>query len=150
MTREQRLARTTLLMSPAQMERLAHAHVMLLGLGGVGGHADDLHPLGLVHVEEAFHEVTRAVDEALNRGIEVVAELLGEEDRCILEVDEAAFRGGIALARLLGEGGVLLPGVDGHVLRPGEQLVGVDRAQQRVAQAKQFSSKRKVGNCKKR
>ena len=39
MTREQRLARTALLMSPAQMERLAHAHVMLLGLGGVGGHA---------------------------------------------------------------------------------------------------------------
>ena len=33
---------------------------------GIGGHADDLHPLGLVHVEEAFHEVTRAVDEALN------------------------------------------------------------------------------------
>ena len=39
MTREQRLARTALLMSPAQMERLSHAHVMLLGLGGVGGHA---------------------------------------------------------------------------------------------------------------
>ena len=39
MTREQRLNRTALLMSPAQMERLSHAHVMLLGLGGVGGHA---------------------------------------------------------------------------------------------------------------
>ena len=39
MTREQRLCRTALLMSPAQMERLSRAHVMLLGLGGVGGHA---------------------------------------------------------------------------------------------------------------
>ena len=39
MTREQRLNRTALLMSSAQMERLSHAHVMLLGLGGVGGHA---------------------------------------------------------------------------------------------------------------
>ena len=86
----------------------------------IGGHANDLHPLGLVHVEEAFHEVARAVDEALNRGIQIVAELLGEEDRCIFEVDESAFRGGVALARLLGEGCVFLPGVDGHVLRPGE------------------------------
>ena len=102
---------------------------------GIGGHADDLHPLGLVHVEEAFHEVARAVDEALNRGIQVVAELLGEEKRRVFEVDEPAFRGGVALARFLGEGGVLLPGVDGHVLRPGEQLVGVDRAQERIAQA---------------
>ena len=33
MTREQRLCRTALLMSPAQMERLSRAHVMLLGLG---------------------------------------------------------------------------------------------------------------------
>ena len=39
MTREQRLNRTARLMSPAQMERLSRAHVLLLGLGGVGGHA---------------------------------------------------------------------------------------------------------------
>ena len=64
-------------------------------------HADDLHPLGFVHVEEALHEVARAVDEALNRGIQVVADLLGEEKRRVFEVDEAAFRGGVALARLL-------------------------------------------------
>ena len=44
----------------------------------------------------------------------------GLRDRCIFEVDESAFRGGVALARLLGEGCVFLPGVDGHVLRPGE------------------------------
>ncbi len=39
MTREQRLTRTALLMSSAQMDRLSRAHVMLFGLGGVGGHA---------------------------------------------------------------------------------------------------------------
>lgn len=39
MNRQMRLERTALLLSPAQMERLERAHVMLLGLGGVGGHA---------------------------------------------------------------------------------------------------------------
>ena len=39
MNRQMRLERTALLLSPAQMERLEHAHVMLFGLGGVGGHA---------------------------------------------------------------------------------------------------------------
>jgi len=32
-------ARTALMLSPAQMERLRHAHVMLFGLGGVGSYA---------------------------------------------------------------------------------------------------------------
>ena len=36
MNRQMRLERTALLLSPAQMERLEHAHVMLFGLGGVG------------------------------------------------------------------------------------------------------------------
>ena len=35
-TREQRLNRTALLLNEEQMERLKNAHVMLLGLGGVG------------------------------------------------------------------------------------------------------------------
>lgn len=39
MTREERLNRTAMLYTPAQMERLKNAHVLLLGLGGVGGHA---------------------------------------------------------------------------------------------------------------
>ena len=39
MNRQMRLERTALLLSPARMERLEHAHVMLFGLGGVGGHA---------------------------------------------------------------------------------------------------------------
>ena len=64
---------------------------------GVGGHADDLHALGLIHFEEALHEVARAVDEILDRGVQVVADLLGEEERSIFEVDEPAFRGGVAL-----------------------------------------------------
>lgn len=38
-TREERLKRTALLLSDEQMERLANAHVMLLGLGGVGSYA---------------------------------------------------------------------------------------------------------------
>ena len=38
-TREQRLNRTALLLSEDQMERLKNAHVMLLGLGGVGSYA---------------------------------------------------------------------------------------------------------------
>jgi len=38
-TREQRLNRTALLLSDEQMEKLKNAHVMLLGLGGVGSYA---------------------------------------------------------------------------------------------------------------
>ncbi len=37
-TREQRLHRTALLFSPEQMDKLKNAHVMLLGLGGVGSY----------------------------------------------------------------------------------------------------------------
>lgn len=39
MTREERLNRTSLLLSKEQMNRLENAHVMLLGLGGVGSYA---------------------------------------------------------------------------------------------------------------
>ena len=39
MTREERLNRTALLLTPRQMEKLAGAHVMLFGLGGVGSYA---------------------------------------------------------------------------------------------------------------
>jgi len=39
MTREMRLNRTALLLDEGQMERLKNAHVMLLGLGGVGSYA---------------------------------------------------------------------------------------------------------------
>lgn len=38
-TREARLSRTALLLSDEQMEKLKNAHVMLLGLGGVGSYA---------------------------------------------------------------------------------------------------------------
>lgn len=38
-TREQRLNRSALLLTPEQMDRLKNAHVMLLGLGGVGSYA---------------------------------------------------------------------------------------------------------------
>lgn len=38
-TREERLNRTALLFTPEQMEKLKNAHVMLLGLGGVGSYA---------------------------------------------------------------------------------------------------------------
>ena len=38
-TREERLKRTALLLSDEQMEKLRTAHVMLLGLGGVGSYA---------------------------------------------------------------------------------------------------------------
>lgn len=38
-TREERLKRTALLLSDAQMEKLRQSHVMLLGLGGVGSYA---------------------------------------------------------------------------------------------------------------
>ena len=38
-TREARLNRTALLLSDEQMDRLKKAHVMLLGLGGVGSYA---------------------------------------------------------------------------------------------------------------
>ena len=39
LTREMRLNRTALLLNEEQMERLKNAHVMLLGLGGVGSYA---------------------------------------------------------------------------------------------------------------
>jgi len=38
-TREERLRRTALLLNEEQMEKLRNAHVMLLGLGGVGSYA---------------------------------------------------------------------------------------------------------------
>lgn len=38
-SRNERLQRTSLLLSPQQMERLQNAHVLLLGLGGVGSFA---------------------------------------------------------------------------------------------------------------
>ena len=38
-TREERLKRTALLLDESQMEKLKNAHVMLLGLGGVGSYA---------------------------------------------------------------------------------------------------------------
>ena len=120
---------------PDALRHLAQNEQHRPGGRGVGGHADDLHALGLIHFEESLHEVARAVDEILDRGVQVVADLLGEEERSVLEVDEPAFSGGVAFARLLGEGGILLPGVDGQILRLGKQLVGVDRAQQRIAQA---------------
>lgn len=37
--RDNRMARTALLYTPAQLDRLYHAHVMLFGLGGVGSYA---------------------------------------------------------------------------------------------------------------
>ena len=39
MTREERLNRTALLLTAAQLEKLKNAHVMLFGLGGVGSYA---------------------------------------------------------------------------------------------------------------
>ena len=102
---------------------------------GVGRHPDDLLALCLVHGEEALQQFVCAVDELLDGRVQVVADLLREQHGGVFEVGQAALRGGIALVRFLRKRGVFLPRVDGHGLCLGEQLVGVDRAQQRVAQA---------------
>ena len=105
------------------------------GGSGIGRHLHDLLALCLVHFEEARQQVIRAVDEFLYRRVEVVPDLLGEQYGGVFEVGEPRFRGRVALIGLLGERGVLIPRDIGHLLRLGEQLVGIDGAQQCVAQA---------------
>ena len=61
--------------------------------------------------------------------------MLGKQYGGVFEVGEPRFRGRVALVGLFGERGVLVPRDIGHLLRLGEQLVGIDGAQQCVAQA---------------
>ena len=103
--------------------------------GSNGGEADDLHPLRFVQIHEAVQQIVRAFDEALDRGIEIIAQLLPEEDRLVLEVGELAFRCGVALVGLGGQGGVLRPCAVCGCLRPAEQIGGIGGTQQRIAQA---------------
>ena len=96
---------------------------------------DDLLALGFIHLKELTQQVVRALDQALDGGIQVVADLLSKQQRLVFEVRELAGGGGIAFLRFRGQRGIFLPCGVGHVLRTEEQFGRVGGAEQRIAQA---------------
>ena len=83
MNRQMRLERTALLLSPAQMERLEHAHVMLFGLGGVGGHAAEaLARGGVVKLTLVDHDVVSPSN--LNRQLAALESTVGRPKAQVL------------------------------------------------------------------
>ena len=91
------------------------------GCGGIGRELNDLFPLGFVHGKELLQKLLRAVNETADGGIEIVADLLPEQQRSILEVLQLALRGGVTLIRFLGQRGVLLPCVWSPCSAPGRK-----------------------------
>lgn len=75
-TREQRLNRTALLLSEEQMEKLKNAHVMLLGLGGVGSYAAEALARGGVGKMTIVDNDDVAVSN-LNRQLPALASTIG-------------------------------------------------------------------------
>ena len=91
-------------------------------------------PSDFVHGKELLQKLFRAVDQAADGGIQVVADLLAEQQRRILEILQFAFRGGVALVGFLGQSSIFPPCAGGHVLRPREKVGGVDSTEHGVAQ----------------
>ena len=104
------------------------------GSSGNRGVLENLFALRSIQLEEAVQHIVCALDEVLDGGIEIIAQLLPKEDSLVLQVDELALRRGVALVGLGGQGGVLLPCTVGCFLCPAEQLGGIGRAQHRIAQ----------------
>ena len=76
MTREERLNRTSLLLSKEQMNRLENAHVMLLGLGGVGSYAAEaLARAGIGHLTLVDNDTVAPSN--LNRQLPALASTVG-------------------------------------------------------------------------
>ena len=75
-TREERLKRMALLMDDSQMEKLKNAHVMLLGLGGVGSYAAEALARGGVGKMTIVDNDDVAVSN-LNRQLPALASTIG-------------------------------------------------------------------------
>ena len=90
--------------------------------GGNGRILDDLLALSFIHLKKLTQQVVRAFNQALDGGIQVVADLLSKQPRLVFEVRELAGGGGIALLRFRCQRGIFLPCGVGHVLRTGEQF----------------------------
>ena len=103
--------------------------------GGNSGILDDLLALSFIHLQELAQQVVRAFNQALDGGIQVIADLLPKQQRLVFEVRELAGRGAVALPGLIGQGRVLFPCSIGHVLCAGEQFGRISSAEQRIAQA---------------
>ena len=94
-----------------------------------------MHPLRLVHFQKPAQQLVHAANEVLDHGVEIVPDLLGKQQRPVLQVDQLALRGGVALASFFGQRGVLFPRGIGQRLCLGKQARSVGGAQQRVAQS---------------
>ena len=105
------------------------------GSGGISRELNDLLPLGFVHGKELLQKLLRAIDQAADGGIQVVADLLPEQQRSVLEILQLALRGGITLVRFLGQRGVLFPCAGRHILRPREKIRCVDGTEHGIAKA---------------
>ena len=103
--------------------------------GGNGRIPDDLLALGFIHLQKLAEQLIRALDQALDGGIQVVTDLLSKQQRLVFEVRELAGGGGITLLRFRCQRGIFLPCGVGHVLRTGEQFGCVGGTEQRIAQA---------------
>ena len=96
---------------------------------------DDLLALSGIHAHELIQQVTCTVDQFPDGGIQVVADLLGEEHSFILQVGQLRRGGGIPLVGLDGQSRVFLPRLIRPCLRRGKKLGRVGRTEQGVAQA---------------
>ena len=76
---------------PDTLGQLAEHQHHRSGCGSNGGIADDLHPLRYIQIQEAVQQTVRAFDEALDRGIEIIAQLLSKADQVeVLRMKPAA------------------------------------------------------------
>ena len=91
-------------------------------------------PLCRVQGQELLQKLASFVDDLLDGGIQVIADLAGEHERSILQVDQAGFRGGIPLVGFCSQGGVLRPCLIGGILSFAEKLCSVRRPQKCVPQ----------------
>ena len=91
--------------------------------------------MGFIHLKELAEQLVRALDQALDGGIQVVADLLSKQQRLVFEVRELAGGGSIAFLRFRCQRGIFLPCRVGHVLRTGKQFGCVGGTEQRIAQA---------------
>ena len=105
------------------------------GCGGISRELNDLFPLGFVHGQELLQKLLRAVNETADGGVQVVADLLPEQQRSVLEILQLALRGGVALVGFLGQRGVLFPCAGRHILRPREKVGSIDSTEHGIAQS---------------
>ena len=103
--------------------------------GDDGGNPDNQLALAGIQGHEALEQFLRAVDQLLNRGRQILANLLRGQNGGVFEILEPGFRGGISLVRFIRESHIFLPGIGRGFLGGGKQFRRIGRAQQRIAQA---------------